>query len=43
MFLAIPSGETGRRHRMKTRLLHLGMTVVSLAVLVQTLGAGLKW
>lgn len=28
---------------MKTRVMHLGMTVVTLAALIEALGAGVKW
>lgn len=28
---------------MKTRLMHLGMTVATFGALVEALGAGLKW
>jgi hypothetical protein len=39
--------HSGREDReisaMKTRLMHLGMTVVTLAALIEALGAGVKW
>jgi hypothetical protein len=43
LYLVIPAGRPGGDAAMNTRLMHLGMTVVTLVALVEALGAGLKW